>query len=85
MGVNYTGVGMKSLKNNLYMLKTLWHVCPLYFVLNILNSCFSGFGVAITGASCYELSTMSEEARDKFLCDIYGTDGINLSVGRLSI
>ena len=49
------------------------------------NENFSGFGVAITGSSCYELSTMSEEARNEFLSDIYGTDGINLSVGRLSI
>lgn len=28
---------------------------------------------------------MSEENRDKLLCDIYGIDGLNLSVGRLSI
>ena len=50
-----------------------------------INENFAGFGVAITGASCYELSTMSEENRDQFLSDIYGSDGLNLSVGRLSI
>lgn len=50
-----------------------------------VNNHFSGFGVAITGASCYELSTMSTEARDRFMTDIYGADGLGLSVGRLSI
>ena len=60
-------------------------ICTATVSDNPINESFSGFGVAITGASCYELSTMSEEARDKFLSDIYGPDGINLSVGRLSI
>ena len=60
-------------------------ICTATVSDNPINESFSGFGVAITGASCYELSTMSEEARDKFLSDIYGHDGINLSVGRLSI
>lgn len=50
-----------------------------------VNENFSGFGVAITGSSCYELSTMDEYTRDKFLSDIYGNEGLNLSVGRLSI
>lgn len=46
---------------------------------------FRGFGVAITGGSCYELSQMSEEQRDEYLNDIYGKDGLGLSVARLSI
>lgn len=46
---------------------------------------FNGFGVAITGSSCYELSTMPKEQRDAFLSDIYGKDGLNLSVARVSI
>lgn len=46
---------------------------------------FDGFGVAITGSSCYELSTMEPEKRDAFLNDIYGKDGLNLSVARVSI
>lgn len=50
-----------------------------------VNNHFSGFGVAITGASCYELSTMSTEARDRFLTDIYDADCLGLSVGILSI
>ena len=33
---------------------------------------FTGFGVAITGSSCYELSLMPENVRNDFLNDIYG-------------
>ena len=44
-----------------------------------------GFGVAVTGSSCYLLSKMTREKRDAFLADIYGKDGLGLSVGRLSI
>ena len=50
-----------------------------------VNNNFSGFGVAITGGSCYELSIMPPAQRDAFLSDIYGKDGLNLSVARLSI
>lgn len=50
-----------------------------------VNKCFSGFGVAITGSSCYELSVMPEDVRDEFLSGIYGKEGLNLSIGRLSI
>lgn len=46
---------------------------------------FRGFGVAITGSSCYELSLMPEEQRNAYLEDIYGKDGLNLSVARLSV
>ncbi len=49
------------------------------------NKNFLGFGVAITDSSCYELSTMTPEQRKEFLSDIYGTDGLNLSVARLSV
>lgn len=44
-----------------------------------------GFGVALTASSCYELNTMSPEARKAFLQDIFSEKGLNLSVGRLSI
>ena len=50
-----------------------------------VSDSFSGFGVAITGSSCYELSIMPPAQRDEFLSDIYGKDGLNLSVARLSI
>lgn len=46
---------------------------------------FTGFGVAITGSSCYELSLMPENVRNDFLTDIYGGNGLNLSVARVSI
>lgn len=46
---------------------------------------FKGFGVAITASSCYELSTMSDEEREAFLTDIYGKDGLDFTVGRVSI
>lgn len=46
---------------------------------------FSGFGVALTGSSCYELSIMEPDKRNAFLEDIYGRDGLNLSVARVSI
>ena len=46
---------------------------------------FLGFGVAITGASCYELSRMDEEARTALIKQVYTAEGANLSVGRLAI
>lgn len=46
---------------------------------------FKGFGVAITGASCYNLSKMPDAERTAFLRDIYSENGLNLSVARLSI
>lgn len=49
------------------------------------NVGFKGLGVAITGASCYELSLMEPEERKALLKKIYSRDGIGLSVGRLSI
>ncbi len=46
---------------------------------------FLGFGVALTASSCYELNTMSPEARRAFLEDIYTDKGLNLSVARLTV
>ncbi|MDD6484912.1 MAG: hypothetical protein PUF72_10165 [Clostridiales bacterium] len=46
---------------------------------------FNGFGVALTGSSCYELSVMPPEQRESFLEDIYGKGGLNFSVARLSM
>lgn len=44
---------------------------------------FKGFGVAITGSSCYLLNKMEKADRQAFLKDIYIDKGI--SVGRLTI
>lgn len=49
------------------------------------NTGFLGFGVAITGASCYNLSKMEKDERERLIESIYGKDGMGLSVARLSI
>lgn len=49
------------------------------------NKGFLGFGVAITGSSCYNLSIMEKNERTELLKKIYSSNGIELSVGRLSI
>lgn len=46
---------------------------------------FKGFGVAITGSSCYLLSKMEKGKRTEFLKSIYSKEGLGLSVGRISI
>lgn len=46
---------------------------------------FMGFGVAITGASCYQLSLMEPSERKEFLKQIYSKEGLGLSVGRITI
>ena len=49
------------------------------------NENFKGFGVAITGSSCYNLNKMIPNERKEFLNKIYSDDGLGLSVGRISI
>lgn len=49
------------------------------------NTGFKGFGVAITGSSCYNLSKMDYEERRKLLEYIYSPNGLNLKIGRLTI
>ena len=46
---------------------------------------FLGFGVALTGSSCYEMSRMEPEARQAFIRQMYTTEGANMSVARVSI
>ncbi len=46
---------------------------------------FDGFGVALTGSSCYELNLMDKPERTRLLSEIYGQDGLDLSVGRVSM
>ena len=46
---------------------------------------FMGFGVAITGSSCYNLSQMEPGARQKVLRYLYTKDGLNFQIGRLSV
>ncbi len=64
--------------------------CECGFAMHIMvedepsNVC-KGFGVALTGSSCYELSLMDPAERKKLLTHVYGKDGLNLSVARLAI
>ena len=46
---------------------------------------FLGFGVAITGASCYNLARMQKDERRALIEEIYGKGGNALSVARLTI
>ncbi len=55
------------------------------YVEDKVNTDFNGFGVAITGSSCYELSLMEPKERTELLKKVYSKDGIGLTVGRLSI
>ena len=51
----------------------------------VLNEDFTGFGVAITGSSCYNLSLMKNDERHELLKNLYSKDGLNFQIGRLSI
>jgi glucosylceramidase len=44
-----------------------------------------GFGAAFTDASCYVLSQMEPDKRQALLNDLFGQDGMRLSVGRICI
>jgi len=46
---------------------------------------FLGFGVAITGSSCYNLNKMPPQERKEILESIYGKKGLGLKVARLTI
>lgn len=51
----------------------------------IANTDFMGFGVAITGSSCYNLSLMKSNDRHELLKNLYSKNGLNFQIGRLSI
>lgn len=50
-----------------------------------MHTRFMGFGVALTGSSCYLLNKMDAERRKELLDDIYGEEGLGLTVARVSI
>ena len=52
---------------------------------NVTHKDFQGFGVAITGSSCYLLNKMPKDKRKGILEDLYGANGLGLSVARVSI
>lgn len=49
------------------------------------NTGFLGYGVAITGSSCYNLSLMESTERQELLRKLYAKDGLHFGVARLSI
>ena len=52
---------------------------------NVLSDDFLGFGVAITGSSCYDLALMEPNDRAALIRNLYTKDGIGLSIARLSV
>lgn len=74
-----------------YVSKPIHHGVPLSGITtavkteNTVNTDFIGFGVAITGSSCYNLSLMEKADRYDLLKNLYSKDGLNLQIGRLSI
>lgn len=46
---------------------------------------FQGFGVAITGSSCYLLNKMQLEKRKALFDEVYSQEGLGLSIARVSI
>ncbi len=52
---------------------------------NTANTDFIGFGVAITGSSCYNLSLMERAERYELLKKLYSKEGLNFGIGRLSV
>ena len=49
------------------------------------NTSHLGLGVAITGSSCYNLSLMEKTQRTELLKALYGSEGLGLSIARLSV
>lgn len=50
-----------------------------------IASSFLGFGVALTGSSCYLLNAMEPDRRRELLDSVYSDRGLALSVGRLTV
>ena len=46
---------------------------------------FLGFGVAITGASCYNLARMEKQERRALIEDLYGKNGFLQQPDRLTV
>lgn len=51
----------------------------------VTHTGFEGFGVAITGSSCWNLMQMEAGERHAFLESIYGKNGLGLTTARLTI
>ncbi len=80
-----TTEGLDFVTHPVYPAVKMSGACELRKTGEVLSRDFLGFGVAITGSSCYNLSLMEPAARRALLEEIYGKEGIGLSVARLSI
>ncbi len=80
-----TGDNLPFVQRYIYPAQNMANAIKISVTDDKVSDDFLGFGVAITGSSCYELSIMEPSAREALLKDMYTKDGIGLSVGRLSI
>lgn len=80
-----TASGAEMLQRPVFVSEKLSGIPSLTHGEKIIREDFWGFGVAITGSSCYLLSQMEDGERHAFLESIYGKNGLGLKVGRLSI
>ena len=64
------------LERPVYTSQRLMGVKALRRASKIITNDFLGFGVAITGSSCYNLAQMPKEQRESFLKSVYGKEGL---------
>lgn len=81
----FTNKEAEFLKNPVFPSVKLNGVKTFCRTQDIASDDFLGFGVAITGSSCYNLAQMPRAKRDAFLQNVYGKNGLGLSVGRISV
>ena len=60
------------LERPVYTSRRLMGVKALRRTSNVRSDDFFGFGVAITGSSCYNLAQMPKEQRESFFQSVYG-------------
>lgn len=80
-----TGEQLPFVKKQLYPSANMSGAITVSTDGEVISDNFIGFGVAVTGSSCYELSTMEPDAREKLLRQIYTEEGLNLAIARLTV
>ena len=53
--------------------------------VDTVNTGFIGYGAAITGSSCYNLSLMEKEERETLLLHLYSKAGLHMNIARLTV
>ena len=86
----FTTNGNDFLPQSDFIARPVFQSEPLFGIQSIKREevafdSFGGFGVAITGSSCYNLAQMEKSEREKLLKSLYSKDGLGFSVGRVSI